>query len=343
MSTIRDVAKACGLSAMTVSAVLNNRPGEASAATRQRVLQAVREMGYQPNAIARGLSRKRINTIGIVMAYGEKPSLTADRYLGPVLDGILMAAKREHQRSLIINEDTWDDAGDHLLSYCDGRSDGLIFVLPNLSGETLALLHERKAPFNVIGESRPEAFIPTIDLDNVAAGLLAVDYLLQHGHRRIGYLSGDGFLLSSAQREDGFRQALCAANIPVEEEFIFPGDYSIISGYERGRRLLENPPGKRPTALFCGDDAIALGVLQAARELGVDVPNHLSLVGVNDDIAAASSDPPLTTIHQPYQEIGRRAVQNLMAQVVDGTLTGEHILIPGDLIVRSSVAGVPSA
>ncbi len=337
MTTIRDVAKRCGLSAMTVSSVLNNRPGSAAPETRDRVLRAVEEMGYRPNAVARSFRQQRMSTLGVVMSRDEKVSLTADRYFGPVLDGILEVGSKNHQKLLVITEESWEDVQQNLLSYTDGHCDGLIFILPIMPTEAILPLLKRKTPFVLIGESRPEEWLSVVDLDNVRAAADAVDYLIQNGHRRIALFKGDDVLLSSHQREAGYRRALAAAGIPVDERLILPGAYRTESGHERMCLLLKRRTEMPFTAVFCGDDAIAQGALLALTEQGLNVPQDVSLVGINDDKQVSLLKPGLTTLRQPLDQLGKRAVEMVLNQIDHGAPGGVKELLPGELIVRGSV------
>ncbi len=343
MTTIRDVAERCGLSAMTVSAVLNNRPGFAAPETRARVLRVVEEMGYQPNAVARSFRRQRMNTLGVVMSHDQKLSLTSDRYFSPVLDGIFKANKQHQQKTLIITEDTAEAVQQNLLGYADGHCDGLIFILPLLPSDAFLPLLKRQIPLVLIGESRPEEELSVVDLDNVQAAFNAVGHLTQRGHRKIAYFSGNERLLSAHQREAGYRQAFAAGGIPVEERWVLPGKYQIDSGYERMRFLCGLPKELRPTAVFCADDYIAQGARQALAELGVPMPEGMSLVGINDNQDVSTREPGLTTIRQPLHLFGKRAVEIALRQIDKKSSAGEKILIRGELIVRGSVAPLPSS
>lgn len=342
MPTIRDVAKACGLSAMTVSAVLNNKAGEASAETRARVLCAVRELGYRPNAVARGLSRRSMNTLGVIMAYRGQPSLTGDRYNGPVLDGILDENRRQHKRTLVITENSWDEAAEHMPGYFDGHCDGLIFLIPEMPDETLIPYLNSKVPMILIGETRQEPQLSCIDIDNVAAAQQITDYLLQRGHRRIALLRGAMTLIASRQREEGYRRALQRWGLPETSVDVLDGQNLHESGCERAKAILQRPRSEWPTALFCSDDWIALGALQALTEAGVRVPEQMSLVGINDDPEATSAQPALTTMSQPLKQMGERAVRFLLEQRQGAIPSGTKLFLEATLIERDSVA-VPSS
>ena len=338
MATIRDIAKACGVSAMTVSAVLNKRQGAASAETRERILRVVDEIGYHPNAVARALTRRYTDTIGVVLVYQETASLTGDRYFGPVLDGICDSCKSHRQRALIITEDTWEEACENLPSYFDGHCDGLLFVLPTVSDEFLVAVQRQNIPFVIIGEHRSVPSLSVADLDNVAAGYDAVSYLIAAGHRRIAHFKGSPFFWSSSQREDGLRRAFEENNLPVDETLILDGHYTKESGSEQVEELIAQCGADMPTAIFCGDDWIALGALEALHKRGLRVPEDVSLIGVNNDSEGAISLPGLTTIDHPLRVIGRNATDVVLSQIREKCATGEKRLTRGRLIVRGSVS-----
>ena len=338
MATIRDIAKACGVSAMTVSGVLNKRRGAASPETQARILRVVEEMGYRPGSNSRGAPRKCLDTIGVLMAYCDWSSLASDRYFGPILDGIFDAGKRYGQSTLIITEDTWEQAYENTSRYFDGRCDGLIFMLPTLSSEFLMSLQKRRVPFVCVGESRTEPTLSVVDLDNAGAGYDAANHLLEAGHRKVALFSGDMNFLSSADRERGYRKALGDWGVDIDERLIFPGKYNVPSGYRRMRELLTHDRIALPTAIVCGDDWIALGAVQAIHEFGLSVPDDVSIVGINNNQECVTANPPLTTINHPLRLIGQRAVDVIMAQVRNGAPAGEKALLRGELVIRASVA-----
>ncbi|WP_343075960.1 LacI family DNA-binding transcriptional regulator [Armatimonas rosea] len=342
MPTIRDVARACGLSAMTVSSVLNGKTGQASEETRAKVLKTVEELGYHPNGVARGLARRRMDTIGIVASFSDRPSLTHDRYFGPVFDGLLVGAQRHHQRALIITEDHWDDLPGNISRYLDGHCDGLIFVTPTFPNKVLAPILKAKLPIIFLGENRPELAVSVIDMDNEAVGKLATSKLIALGHRRIAYLGGDADLRSSFERQAGYTTALQQAGISLTSELSVLGHYSEASGYRETQRLLETlPAAQHPTAFFCGDDAIAIGALTALQERGGRVPEEFSLIGVNDDEIGRKSTPALTTIQQPLRALGEHAIEMLLEQIQDKKCSLQRVLLPGEWIERGTVAAPP--
>ena len=344
MPTIREVAKACGVSPMTVSYVLNN-PGRVRQETRTRVLLAMREMGYRPPAAERGEEDAR-GTLTIGVVYSRWNRLEAEApYYRRIVGGILEAADDLVCHVTLFSHHSWEgNAYKSLRVYCDGRCDGLIIFAPKIGSDLVAALRERGVPFVLVGDTGdlPEDWC--VDVDNIAAARNVTEYLLGLGHRRIAYLPGAPNTRVTQQREDGWRAALEAADVAPTPAHLLPGDWSPESGRERAARLLSLPDGERPTALFCAFDGLALAALAAAREMGLRVPQDVSIIGFDDIPAAPATEPPLTTVLQPYAEIGERAVRLLLTQMGGGSSAdapGERkVLLPTKLIVRQS-AGPP--
>lgn len=338
MPNIRDVAKASGVSHQTVSEVMN-RPNVVRPATRERVLRAMREMNYHPSAVARGLSSKRMNTLGVVMVQSQ-PTIVAEPYLGPLLDGILLGNKRARQKTLIFPEENAEEALQSVPMYCDGHCDGLLLLVTTKNDPLVAALRQSLVPFVVVGSTSDDPAVTTVGADDVSIGRLLTEHLLSQGHRRIAYLPGDSNSTSAEQRGQGMSQALAAQGLAEDAALARPGFYTEASGYERTRSLLSLPARERPTALFCGDDGVALGAMRACREQGVPVPGEMSVVGVNDDARGAQADPPLTTVHQPLQAMAERGVEMLLEQIHQGVGPGHKEVMPTEIIIRGSVAAL---
>ncbi len=340
MTTIRDVAAACGVSPMTVSLVLNNR-GRVSDVTRERVMQAVRELDYRPGATEANSSRGPMNVVG-VMTGSEGTSLTRPGYFNSVLNGLL-AATDAHQQHVILFART------HLLmdpyasirQYCDGRCDGLIVLGPYQGSPLLAAIHQRGFPTVLIGASEMET-ISCVDLDNVGGGRQITLYLLEMGHRRIGFISGPDFVLSCLLRHKGYRQALDQWGVEADPDLEIMNNIWQKEGAAQLRTMLELPADRRPTAIFAWNDGAAKDAIQLAQGLGLRVPGDLSVVGIDDDPQSAEWLPPITTLRQPYHLIGAAAVEILLEEIRGETAEIKHRLFPGNLIVRKS-AGPPGS
>jgi len=340
MTTIKHVAKACGVSVATVSGVLNNTPDAAGPETRARVLDMIRQMNYSPNAVARGLSSRRMDTIGVVMDYSGWGSLVADQHLGPIIDGVIGQCSRLRQKMLLYT-DPWSDAISKLPSFCDGFCDGLLLIVPMVSDEFFSELARRRRPFVIIGDYRSEPNLSAVDVDNIDAGRRLTNHLLDLGHERIAMLRGDEAHQSSRLRAQGYRSALEERGRRYEEVLDLPGEYSAESGRAGVIKLLEMPRPLRPTAIFCGDDRIAMGVLELLKERGIDVPGEMSVVGLNDSVEAGQGHPALTTLRQPGRAIGERAVDMVRAQIMKQEGAGCKVALPGTLVARESSGPPP--
>ena len=340
MTTIKHVAKACGVSVATVSGVLNNTPDAAGPETRARVLDMIRQMNYSPNAVARGLSSRRMDTIGVVMDYSGWGSLVADQHLGPIIDGVIGQCSRLRQKMLLYTE-SWSDAVSMLPSFCDGFCDGLLLIVPMVSDEFFSELARRRRSFVIIGDYRSEPNLSAVDVDNIDAGRQMTSHLLDLGHERIAMLRGDDSHQSSRLRAQGYRIALEDRGRGYQDALDIHGEYNGESGRVRARQLLDLPNAQRPTAIFCGDDRIALGVLEVLKERGISVPGEMSVVGINDSQEAGQGHPALTTLRQPGRAIGERAVDMVRAQILKQEGAGCKVALPGTLVVRESSGPTP--
>lgn len=336
MATIKDIARECGVSAMTVSAVINNKQGEVSAPTRERVLDAMRRMKYRPNAVARGLVGKHMKAIGIADRLAD-PTYWSSPYESPVLEGIVSAARRHRWEIIYFTGHPSAQFKQSLPAYLDGRCDGMIFISHGMSEEEARLIVETGLPVVLVGDNQFRLKISTIDVDNLAAAHEAVNHLIELGHRRIAMLQGWGSSGNDA-RVLGYRKAHAEAGIDIDERLLIESRAWEEAGHEYARDILSWPRAERPTAIFCFNDLLAFGVMRAAREAGIDVPGDLSIVGFDDVDRAALVSPPLTTIHQPLRLVGERAVDNLIALIEGSLLPGHREIVEHDLVVRESTS-----
>ena len=185
-----------------------------------------------------------------------------------------------------------------------------------------------------------------LDIDNFGASVSIVRYLGELGHRRIAFLQGDSWYLSSEQRHLGYLQGLRELKVPFHPLLDIPCGYDPADGYQIAQNLMRLPPDVRPTAIFCSNDSIAYGVLACFRDLGVRIPEDISVVGIDDKLQSAGTTPPLTTLRQPYHDIGTRAVEKIVERVSHpdrhATPVGSLELLPAELIVRDSAGPAPT-
>ena len=343
--TLKEVAAEAGVSMMTVSAVLRARPADkypVAEATRDRVLSAARKLRYFPSAVAQGMRGKRINALGVVLINPDA-RLQGDPYVCGVLDGVIAVANAEGQNTTLFTAGRWSGAQESLQTFCDGRTDGLIILSPSPDSDIVPALLEVGRPFVIVNGQSDDPRVSSVEIEHAARTEEMVGHLLSLGHRRIAYLPGRAASRSTRARHEGYRRALAAAGLSEDPALVPPGFYGIASGYDRTRSLLMTLPADlRPTALCCGSDQIAVGALRALHEAGVRVPEQMSVTGFDDIPDAATLDPPLTTVRQPLEEMGRRAARLLLDAIEAGRPLGVKELLPTEIVHRRSVAPPPS-
>jgi LacI family transcriptional regulator len=320
--TIKQVAFEAGVSTQTVSRVFNNRP-DVAPETRQRVQQVIARLGYQPNAIARSLIKQRTHTLGAVVAH-------LDQY-GPqrMLLGIEQQAK-ELGYSLLLNlvHQPEMDNGELLLrSLLAQQVDGIIWALPAI-GHNRNWLHHKNPQLSVpiiFVDVQPHKILPGVTTDHRRGGRMATEHLVAQGYQKIGLITGPLSWHSAQQRYLGWQDALTAANIPPTSEKMVEGDWSAASGQQGLHQLLEQFPDI--DAVFASNDQMALGVLQAAHQLGRRIPADLAVVGYDNTPESAYYWPPLTTIRHQMIKQSQIAV-NELHRMIEAQQQGEEITPP---------------
>jgi LacI family transcriptional regulator len=330
-ATIRDIADLAGVSIATVSRVLNDRP-DVAPGTRETVLQVVREHGFSTNRGARGLSSGRSGIIGLTLPFVN------DAYFGPILGGAAEALYEEDRRIVLCPTAHEHDREVGLLErLMRGTTDGAILMLPEESADELQQLQRQGFPFVVVDpRERPPDGIPCVSAMHAAGATQATEHLLALGHRKIAAIAGEKAWYATEERIKGFRGALAVAGILVDPDRIGYTDWQIGPGMAEATRLLTGPDP--PTAIFAFNDNIAIGVLHAARKLGLSVPEDLSVVGFDDTAQATIVMPTLTTVRQPLAELGRTGV-NLLTRILDGQrVDALRMELSTRLVVRETTA-----
>ena len=340
--TIAEVAEEAGVSAMTVSNVLNGKPGAADD-TRRRVLEVAERLGYQPNVSARNLKAGRSGLIGVMTL-----DLT-NQYGLEIVRGVADALA-EAERELLINA-TYQDAireRERIEFLGQGLVDGVLMVAPVLEEATLEVLRRANLPCVIIDPRRLDVPLPRVTVDNYHGMRAATQHLLDLGHTRIAYIRGEPDMESTTVRFQGYSDALRLAGVEVDERLVAACDFSYACGFRTAARLIAE---HQPTALMAGADLIALGAVDAARAHGLEVPGDLSVVGFDDLPQAAQSFPGLTTVRQPLHEMGLTAARALLSLVEGQQLLLDDMRLPTELVIRSSTVaprtpdapGAPSA
>ncbi len=339
LATIKDVARASGVSTATVSYVLNNGPRRVVPATRARVEAAIAKLQYHPSTMARGLGQKRLDCLGVVFPQPH-PGLVADSYFSAVLDGIIHVATERHQNVTLYTGLEWLGSAS-LPAFRDRRVDGLLLVATLTDSDIVPALTEAGLPFVLINGTSSDARVSRVDIDNGEAARQVVAHLAGLGHRRIALLGGQPNSPSTAPRRAGFLAAMQSFGLPIDDALILEGAYTREWGHAGMAHLLSL--AEPPTAVFAGGDGIAAGAYRACADAGVSIPGRMSLVGFDDAAYARDLNPPLTTVHHPLTQIGATAATVLLdrldaAKDADEETPGVQVSLYGELIIRGSTA-----
>jgi len=328
MSTILDVAKLAEVSTATVSRVINS-PEAVRDQTRKKVIRAMKICNYKYNALARGFATKQSNTIGLIIPNINNP-VFADSTQG-VQD---CADKRKVQVILGNSYYQYDQEEKLVNTLREKQVDGLIITTTKLKGAVLKTLLDEDFPFVLLFSTIKGGPMSAVGVDNYRGGYRATEHLVTLGHRRIGMVAGSFSITDrSYHRWHGYRMCLRDHGISYDKELLVQTDYSLESGRDAVKKLLALKD--QPSAVFCSNDYIALGAMKGARELGLNLPSDLSIVGFDDMQTASYLVPALTTIRQPAYEIGEIATELLFQRMETPTKPVQR-MFESSLIIRES-------
>jgi LacI family transcriptional regulator len=325
--TIKEIAAMCGVSTQTVSRVINKRP-DVSPGTRAQVEAAIAAMGFRPSAVARSLVQRQSRTLGVLAA--------GLSYVGvaQTLNGIAEESEAADY-ALLLKEISGEGSVDILpiIDFFIGhRVDGIILAAPDLGSDLAATLPASTPPI-VFLKSHPSPAFSAIIIDNYRGARQATEHLLALGRKRVGHLAGPLSWREARDRQDGWRDALRDAGVAPGP--VVAGDWSSASGVTAFEQMLVEAPDI--DAVFCGNDQMALGLLNVANARGIEVPAQLAVVGFDGLDESAQFTPPLTTMRQPLRELGRLAVQQLLASLDDATShEPRRLTLSAELVVRES-------
>lgn len=329
-ATITEIARACGVSAQTVSRVINNRP-DVSASTRQVVERAIAETRYQPSALARGLVNRRSQMLGVIVGGLGNVGVSE------LLNGIASKSQAAGYGLLLreFNDTATPELEPVINMLMSHQVEGIIFAMPSTDW-TVALADEvtRHVPPSIFLKRQPSTFHTTIGIDNEHGAGLAVRHLVSLGRTRIAHITGPEPWLEARQRREGWQRAMREAGLTAER--FAHGDWSSDSGRRAFRTLLDRFPDI--DAVFVGNDQMAFGVLREASERGIKVPADIAVVGFDGVSEGSYFSPSLTTIAQPLAAIGSAAVERLLREIEgdDSAVPGANIIMPTEFIVRES-------
>jgi len=331
--TLEEVAQLAGVSRSTVSRVVNDHPN-VRPEVREQVWQVIHQVGYQPHAAARSLVTSRTHIIGMIIPEAVT-TLFTDPFFSLLLRGATDACN-SHQYQLMLSLFTANTDRQEIYQRILRSSylDGAIVASASLDDPLISNLLRDRVPFVSVGR-HPTRPVHYVDADNVNGARMAVEHLIRLGHRRIATITGPLDMIHGQDRLSGYRQALEARGIPVEEELIVEGDYTEASGTMAMQRLLPFSP----TAIFVASDMMAVGALKALRQAERRVPQDIALVSFDDIPIASAIVPALTTVRQPIEYMGSMAVEVLMGVLEDSSgeeAPVQRIVLPTELVVRAS-------
>lgn len=331
MSTIVDVAKAAGVSTATVSRVINT-PHAVREATRTKVREAMEACGYRYNALARGFVTKRTQTIGLIIPTITNPGF-AESTRG------IQDRAAEAGLSVLLGNTNYDLGTEERLIrvFQEMQVDGMVITTTNPNAPILKGLVAETFPFVVLYSTIRRGPMSCVGVDNYQGGYMATRHLIDSGHRRIAMIAGAfRFSDKSRNRWDGYRSCLREAGIAYDNALLAQTTYRLESGREVIQQMLRQE--KPPTAVFCSNDYLAIGVMEGARELGLRLPKDLSVVGFDDIPLASYVTPGLDTIRLPAYDMGALGLETLLDRIANGHRPPVHRLMALELIVRGSVA-----
>ena len=330
MVTRDDVARQAGVSPSTVSYVINNGPRSVSEATKEKVFQAIQDLGYRPNAVARNLRRQKTSTLGLIIPDIINP------YFAQVAQGIeAVAFERDYTVVFCHTKYNLEQELKYLDHLYEERAAGVLWVPATGEIEPAQRLLDYGLPTVLIDRVLDGIELPAVVADNYRGGYIATEHLLSLGHRRIGCIARPVRLSHSRERIRGYQAALKDAGIDFDERLMAPGGYRLENGYEAIQYLLSLD--EPPTAVFTYNDIMAIGAIRALRERGLNVPQDFSVVGYDDIPNAAYTCPALTTVRQAKYDMGAKGIE-LLLKIMDGEVvdpqTKERVDV--ELVVRES-------
>ena len=335
MPSQQDVAKLAKVSFMTVSRVINNQPN-VKPATREKVLKAIRELGYYPDAAAQALSTGKTKNIGVIFPHKEytfshpflvELSITLEEQLNKSGYHLFLASNRED-----------DEYTKPTFFFNEKKVDGLIIISPIKNDPIIKKLQKSQIPYIILnGRNNNNSFF--VDSDNVQGTKLLIQHLFQLGHRKIGFVTGNILEQNANDRYQAYVNELKTRDINFNPQLVYKGNWSIISGYKGFNYLIKN--NHNITAIIFSNDQMALGGIRAAHEKGIVIPDDISICGYDDTKYAKFSVPSLTTIHQSLNRLTETAVKMIVAQI-NGEKNIHNQIISSELKVRESSGKSPS-
>ena len=329
--TINDVAHASGMSSATVSRVLSGYEF-VKESTRNRVMEAVEQLGYVASLPARSLAGGRSRTIGLLV-----PNLDVG-YVGTITQGIDRALSNANCDLVLYTSHHQPSKESYYVNtIANGITEGLLLVAPQFASTYLDMLREHDFPYVLIDQADATGNSSIVEATNYQGAYDATRYLCKLGHTRIAFIMGALNVFSAVERLRGYKAALADCVVPLRQELILEGDYQQLGGYRAAKHVLDNvdPP---PTAIFASNDISAFGAMDAAREHGLSIPDDISIIGFDDIPQASLVYPKLTTVRQPLEQMGQAAAEMLVERIVDPSRPPQRVTLATQLVIRDSCA-----
>ncbi|MEI8673485.1 substrate-binding domain-containing protein [Vibrio sp. SA48] len=330
MATMKDIARLAGVSTSTVSHVIN-KSRFVSEDIAERVNKAAQDLNYAPSALARSLKMNRTRTIGMLVTTSTNP------FFGEVVKGVERSCYHKGYNLILCNTE-----GDNermkasINTLLQKRVDGLLLMCSTLEGERIEVFDRYPDIPVVVMDWGPMLFASDKIQDNsLSGGYIATNYLIECGHKEIGCITGPLIRHQAQMRYEGYKRAVLESGLEINPQWIVESDFECEGGYEAFNRMLENGP--LPSSIFVSNDMMAMGVLNAAHEKGIRIPEDVSIMGYDDIHIARFMSPALTTVHQPKYRLGKVAVETLLKKLEKETLEPQVVQLDPTLVVRKSV------
>jgi LacI family transcriptional regulator len=329
--TLESLAKLIGVSRSTISRVINGSPN-VSPEVRAKVLKAIQTTGYQPNPAARSLASQRSWMIGLLLPRSVSSFFT-DPFFPQLTQGIAFSCNSNNLTlSLFLVGNKEDEEKIYPRISRRGLLDGLLVQAGQPEDKLIDHLLHSNLPAVLIGRPFEPSGVNYIDVDNISAAEKAIYHLIRLGYKRIATITGSQGSAVTNDRLEGYRKALRNSQIPVDESLIAVGDFTEASGYIAMKNLLAH----KPQAVFASSDIMAAGAIRAAYEAGLKVPDDLAVIGFDDIPVTTLSNIQLTTVRQPIQQLGTKAVELLINIIENGSKPARHVILDTELIIRDS-------